>query len=288
MVAANGPGDLLPDDESAAQAFARAISEKKRAANRANARRSTGPKTDEGKKIASLNAVRHGVHAKAALLPGEDPAELDALDQGLRRDLKPVGMMQEVIVERIVSLAWKLRRIAFAEEAALVMDQKSRERRNEVRLMFGREESPPITGGAALAIDVAAKQEARLDKLLELELKLQRSMQQAINLLLKLKKQRAEEAEDPLPLEPVRIVQSVASGVADSSEARTEQNEATASGADERQCGESISSDEATRQNEATAAETDTPVPAISPSQTFTNPDCADEENGNRTVTDGE
>jgi hypothetical protein len=259
MVAANAPGDHLPDELSDAPAGVgvRAVSEKKRAANRANARQSTGPRTDEGKKIVSLNAVKHGVHARAALLPGEDPAELDALDQGMRADLKPAGMMQEVIVERIVSLAWKLRRIAFAEEAALVMDQKSLDRRNEVRLMFGREQSPPVMGGAALAIDVAAKQEAHLDKLLELELKLQRSMQQAINLLLKLKKERPENDGEPLPL-PARVLLSTASDGGEliksgiGQDEATAQNEATEMRADATSLSRSVAVDEADRQNEAT------------------------------------
>ena len=41
-------------------------------ANRANAQHSTGPKTAEGKKRSSLNAIRHGLNSQAVLLPYED------------------------------------------------------------------------------------------------------------------------------------------------------------------------------------------------------------------------
>jgi hypothetical protein len=41
-------------------------------ANRSNALRSTSPKTPAGKTISSRNTLKHGLRARAALLPGED------------------------------------------------------------------------------------------------------------------------------------------------------------------------------------------------------------------------
>jgi hypothetical protein len=41
-------------------------------ANRRNALRSTGPKTDEGKRRSRLNAVRHGLTAETVIASPED------------------------------------------------------------------------------------------------------------------------------------------------------------------------------------------------------------------------
>ena len=43
-------------------------------ANRTNAQRSTGPRTDAGKHKSSQNALSHGLYSTQTLLPGEDPA----------------------------------------------------------------------------------------------------------------------------------------------------------------------------------------------------------------------
>jgi len=48
-------------------------SPKKVEANRRNAQKSTGPKTQEGKDIARLNTTKHGLLSREALIPGEEP-----------------------------------------------------------------------------------------------------------------------------------------------------------------------------------------------------------------------
>ena len=48
-------------------------------ANRRNAQKSTGPKTDEGKARVRRNAFKHGMTARTIMpvLPQEDPKELE-------------------------------------------------------------------------------------------------------------------------------------------------------------------------------------------------------------------
>jgi hypothetical protein len=50
-------------------------------ANRANARKSTGPRTNEGKAASKLNAVKHGILSREVLVSGEDHQELTALQE---------------------------------------------------------------------------------------------------------------------------------------------------------------------------------------------------------------
>ena len=86
-------------------------SEKKAEANRQNARKSTGPKTLEGKEAASRNALRHGILSKLVLLPGEDGEALRELGESLRTELQPDGELENLLVDRIIATVWKLRRL---------------------------------------------------------------------------------------------------------------------------------------------------------------------------------
>ena len=79
-------------------------------ANRLNAQKSTGPRTAEGKAAACLNAVQHGLRAQAVVLPGEEPDEYRLYRQRLLEDLQPQDLPETDLAERIVELAWRLRR----------------------------------------------------------------------------------------------------------------------------------------------------------------------------------
>ncbi|MCL5281803.1 MAG: hypothetical protein M1376_18045 [Planctomycetes bacterium] len=79
-------------------------------ANRANAQKSTGPRTPEGKEKASRNALKHGLLAKEAVVVGEDLDEFDLFRDQYRAELAPVGIAESVLVERIVGLSWRLQR----------------------------------------------------------------------------------------------------------------------------------------------------------------------------------
>jgi hypothetical protein len=90
-------------------------SEKQAKANRENALKSTGPKTPEGKAAVRLNALRHGLLSKEILLPGEDEQALSELSDHLRAELKPVGEMENLLVDRIIASYWRLRRLGRVE-----------------------------------------------------------------------------------------------------------------------------------------------------------------------------
>ncbi|MHC5163285.1 MAG: hypothetical protein ACYSO4_09275 [Planctomycetota bacterium] len=86
------------------------LSQKQLLANRQNALLSTGPRTSEGKAIASQNAVKHGLRSDSTVIPGETPEEFDQFRRLLLDDLSPVGAMEVFLADRIVAGFWKLRR----------------------------------------------------------------------------------------------------------------------------------------------------------------------------------
>jgi hypothetical protein len=98
-------------------------SPRKIAANRRNSRRSTGPKTKEGKSHSRWNSHKHGILANALLVtdgPGaENVAEFYELLDGLRHDYKPKGKAEQLSVEEIAICEWKKIR-AYRCEAGLI------------------------------------------------------------------------------------------------------------------------------------------------------------------------
>ena len=93
--------------------------ERQIAANRLNAERSPGPKTPDGKAVASRNAVTHGLTSYSGLLPGEKLEDFSDLRARVFAELAPDSAIEGEVAERIASLLWRLRRVP-AFEAALL------------------------------------------------------------------------------------------------------------------------------------------------------------------------
>jgi hypothetical protein len=76
-----------------------------------------GPRSSEGKKISSQNALKTGFRAKSVVNTklGELPKEFDAFLKLIRKELGPVGVIEEVITERLASICWRLRRLSKME-----------------------------------------------------------------------------------------------------------------------------------------------------------------------------
>ena len=86
-------------------------SKKTRAAvNRANAQKSIGPKTEQGKTVSSQNAFKHGLYSKALLIPGEDRAKFEALRADLAAEHRPLGVTEELLVDEIAQHYWPMKR----------------------------------------------------------------------------------------------------------------------------------------------------------------------------------
>ena len=89
--------------------------------NQENARHSTGPRTPEGKRASSLNAVRHGLTSQLVVLPGEDNAPYEALRLRLAAELEPKSTVEEMYVQTICDTQWRLERARKAESNILAL-----------------------------------------------------------------------------------------------------------------------------------------------------------------------
>lgn len=86
-------------------------------ANRNNAKKSTGPKTESGKQRSRQNALTHGIFASIPILPGEDQEAMTALADAINTTYQPQDAMELVLVERIIMAAIRQIRLRNAEAA---------------------------------------------------------------------------------------------------------------------------------------------------------------------------
>ena len=84
---------------------------KQLAANRANAKKSTGPRTEAGKSRSRLNSWKHGLTAKEITSEGESPRKFDTLRAELWDQLQPAVGLESVLADRLTAYDWRLRRV---------------------------------------------------------------------------------------------------------------------------------------------------------------------------------
>ena len=84
-------------------------------ANRRNALRSTGPKTEAGKEVSRRNAVRHGLTAETVIGALEDAEDYRAFEAAVMTDYDAQSAVERELVLRLASLLWRLRRATAME-----------------------------------------------------------------------------------------------------------------------------------------------------------------------------
>ena len=178
------------------------VSDRKRAANRANSAKSTGPKTTRGKEKASRNAIKHGLLSqRTPVLPFEDEFEYRTVADAMMRDLAPVGIVQRELVTRIVQINWKMRRIPAIEAALLEYAFRDISEEFQRGKDCGDYEADaviePATAAKVIATQFALDGDRPYERLEIYGMRLQRSFISACRELAKLKK---ETAGEELPL----------------------------------------------------------------------------------------
>jgi hypothetical protein len=80
------------------------------AANRANSRSSTGPRTESGKSNSCRNALRHGILAKSVVLEtDEQRREFGELVRSWSEEFSPEGLLEQFLVEDIATVHYKMK-----------------------------------------------------------------------------------------------------------------------------------------------------------------------------------
>jgi len=90
-------------------------------ANRRNARKSTGPRTENGKHASRRNALRHGFTAETVLEPLEDLEDYRTFEAAIVSEYLPRTPAEQELAHRLASLFWRLRRATAIETGLLRM-----------------------------------------------------------------------------------------------------------------------------------------------------------------------
>jgi hypothetical protein len=99
--------------------------EKQILANQQNAKRSTGPRTESGKRRSRRNAIRHGLTAETVIDTLEDAADYRAFERAIKSDYSPQTAIESQLVSRLASLLWRLRRAVIIESGLLNMQAET-------------------------------------------------------------------------------------------------------------------------------------------------------------------
>jgi hypothetical protein len=123
------------------QTMSKQVSRFQFTANRRNGHLSTGPKTSKGKSTSKMNAVKHGLCSTDIIVRGrcirENRHEFESLRQSLWDDLKPKGVLEEILAEQIVVTYWRLRRVPKAESGEIALNVDSRQWSREKHEPYG-------------------------------------------------------------------------------------------------------------------------------------------------------
>ena len=92
-------------------------------ARRQNAQHSTGPRTSEGRKRSSLNAVRHGLTGQIIVHTREDQEAFTKHCDGIREALAPVGALEIDLAQAIAEDRWRLNRARALENSIFALGQ---------------------------------------------------------------------------------------------------------------------------------------------------------------------
>jgi len=109
--------------------------------NRLNSRKSTGPKTSEGKQKSASNALKHGVLSTRLFLDDENPDEFQQLLAEFHSSLRPVGCLELTLVEKIAVSVWRQRRMVRAETACVELGRRldTQSNRRQIERALGME-----------------------------------------------------------------------------------------------------------------------------------------------------
>jgi hypothetical protein len=133
--------------------------------NQANALRSTGPKTPEGKQRSSLNAFKHGLSGNHLVMQQHEFVAYEQYTVKMLADLKPVTEPEKQIAQKIVDLNFRINRITAIENNLLNFDMSDNspdfEEDEGIACMMGQARAWKKD---AQSFEILGRYEARLSK----------------------------------------------------------------------------------------------------------------------------
>ena len=165
-------------------------------ANRKNAKKSTGPKTPQGKAVAAQNALKHGLTANRNVVITENQAEFDLHRDALMEELDPQTMTESILAARIVSLSWRLQRAVNIQDQAIdaIDDQLKNGDRYPSRGAEEKRLDPALSLGRILYHDFANQKV--FERLLNYEKTIETALYKTMKQLKSLQRQRTTTPTD--------------------------------------------------------------------------------------------
>jgi hypothetical protein len=139
-------------------------------ANRRNALKSTGPKSEAGKEVSRCNAVRHALTAETVITALEDAEDYKAFEAAITADYDAQSAVVRELVLRLASVLWRLRRATTMETGLFEIQATHLHERQEIQQLLPRsqEVSPAVfrrgsESVLAVAQDLSSQKEAVSD-----------------------------------------------------------------------------------------------------------------------------
>ncbi len=158
-------------------------------ANRANAAKSTGPITPEGKRASSQNA-RHDRIATTVVLKGESMPRFNELASALILQFQPRNSIEAFLVQTMIAARWRLFRLWGMQTAGF-----------ELEMARTLSSHPSAGTGAALAA-IAFRNLADNSRVLALQLRLETAYSREFNRALALLLKSRQAPDSSVPLDP--------------------------------------------------------------------------------------
>ena len=126
-------------------------------ANRQNAKKSTGPRSAEGKAASSQNALKSGIDAQSLIIRGENLSDLEVLKATYQDRFQPATPEQIVQVDTLIHNDWLLRRLRKIEPEIWEKDFQRRERYDEYKKDY------PLGDGVCRIDQTLSRLQRRID-----------------------------------------------------------------------------------------------------------------------------
>jgi len=140
------------------------ISQRKIEANRRNAKKSTGPKTEEGKARSAMNSIKYGIYSDKYLIKDESYEEFDNYRRKILKCLNPTNAVLFDMATHVVSNGWEYQRCTLLESKilnskSLRHDAERKQNNEEAKQIIVSWQDPPELEAKYGALEEYSKNE---------------------------------------------------------------------------------------------------------------------------------